>query len=111
KVNTVPAVSANNWVGSWAEDTNTPTPTVLVSISRSQKAAGQFAVEIVERVDPRFNIKFEAAADPVTTQTSHVFPFTGNVFGTVRPWVSHPFSPTDLRVAVVPKALTSPTSV
>ncbi|HKF22924.1 MAG TPA: hypothetical protein VKE93_15235 [Candidatus Angelobacter sp.] len=97
QVSLVPSQS-KNWPGTWAEDPNTPTPIITVAITPSQKAAGSYSVEIVERVDPRFNIQFQAAADPVAPHTVHVPLFNGNVMGKVRSWVEHPLAPTQLSV-------------
>lgn len=105
QVDTVPSVSADGWVGSWAEDSTTPVPIITIMISPSQKSTGQLAVRINEHVDPRFDVRFVAAADPVQPHKTGVFPFTGNVFGTVRPWVNHPLTPTELSVAAVSKRL------
>jgi hypothetical protein len=98
QVNEAPSLSSKSWPGTWAEDFNTPTPIITVAISPSQKAAGQYAVQIIERVDHRFDIQFQAAADPVAPHTVRLPPRTGNTLGHVRPWVDHPLAPTQLGV-------------
>jgi hypothetical protein len=95
-VTVAPSQGSGDFTGSWAEDSSTPVPIITVVIEASKKAAGQYAVRIIEKVDPRFGVTFEAEADPVAPSVIGVFPYLGNVFGTVRPWVEHPLTPTEM---------------
>lgn len=109
-VETAPATgeSAENWLGTWAEDSYTSTPIITLIIARSMAASGTYAVSVREHVDRRFDATFEAS-DQVELPESVVVPiFGGNVFGTVRPWLSHPLSPGDLQAHVQKLALAHP---
>lgn len=95
-----PAVGASmdKWIDTWAEDSLTPTPRIVVRIERSLKASGLLHVTAHEVVDQRFNAVYDAAADPISPdEREHAFQYTGNVFGTIRPWLSNPVAPGDLR--------------
>ncbi len=86
------------WFGRWAEDSYTPTPIIVVTIARSTAASGLMEVTITEYVDRRFDAKFEAADSTLSPHNQTVLNFTGNVFATVRPWLSRTLGPADLYV-------------
>jgi hypothetical protein len=84
------------WFGTWAEDSYTPTPIIVVTIARSTAASGLMEVTITEHVDRRFDATFEVSNSTLSPHNQNVFIFTGNVFATVRPWLSHSLSPANL---------------
>jgi hypothetical protein len=96
----VPSVneSPDNWLGRWAEDPLSPYPRIHVSVARSTAASGLYSVSVREEIDRRFNLVFEAKADPIAPRALQLLPYSGNVFGEVQPWHSHPVSPGALQV-------------
>jgi hypothetical protein len=93
---------AESWLHGWAEDPNSPSPLIRVTIEPTRVAADipavspLMAVTIREDIDLRFTARFEAADDPVSAQLATLPLFQGNVFGTVKPWLSSELGPGDL---------------
>ncbi|MCA1818260.1 MAG: hypothetical protein LC746_18105, partial [Acidobacteria bacterium] len=84
------------------EDSNTSTPIIRCFIRRSPanrvtRARNTLDVSITEIVDRRFGAQFTADAYRLTPQAAIPSPFTGNVFGSIRPW-HHGFAPGELSV-------------
>jgi hypothetical protein len=98
KVVAVPSAgeSADSWLGTWAEDTYTATPIVLVTIARSTAASGAYAITVEEHIDRRYDAQFQAVDAVETVESALAAPYLGNVFGTLKPWLSNVVSPGDL---------------
>ena len=94
--------SLDTWLGTWAEDSYTPTPIIVVTIARSTAASGLLEVTITEQVDRRFDARFEASNNTLSPHNKRVFTFIDNVFAHVRPWTSLPVSPADVHVQISP---------
>jgi len=96
----IPSVneSPSNWIGQWANDPISPTPLIKVEVASSTTASGLFSVTVEEKVDKRFNIVFEAKADPISPITLQLLPYSGDVPGAIQPWFSKPVSPGALQV-------------
>ena len=95
KIETSPGIgiTADAWLGTWAEDPYTATPRIIVRISRSLAASGTYKAEVDEYIDRRFDIKFEAKKDLLTPKEKMVLPLVGDdVFGTLRPWITGTFT-------------------
>jgi hypothetical protein len=95
------------WSGTWAEDGNTPTPIVAITISEARPPRPPdhtkigplvaYSVDIKERIDPRFHdVEFDGGGSALVPVAQRVGPFTGNVFGSVKPWAHLPTSPGEL---------------
>ena len=91
KVDASPALKQplDAWLGTWAEDSKTPTPRIRCFIRRSPasrvaRASNTLDVSINEIVDGRFGAQFTADAFRLTPQAVIPSPFTGNDFGEIR---------------------------
>jgi len=89
--------SSDLWLGTWAEDPNTPTPIDKVVVSKSLRASSLYSVEITERVDPIRDVVYQTGKDPISVHPAHVVPFVADVFGALRPWLAYPVAPTGIR--------------
>ena len=97
----------DSWIGTWAEDPQTPTPIIKCFISRSpvmRAARGikTLDVSIIEEVDRRYGAQFNAKAFKLTPKAVTVFPFTSDVFGHLLPWHNH-LKPGNLTVRMFPR--------
>ena len=107
-VDTVPAtgLSLEGWVGTWCEDSTTPTPRIVVTLGdvRRSRIDNKQVVDITirEDVDLRYGARFTAVAIGASAEQAHVVPFTGNVFGSIKPLATHAVAPGDLKVVHVP---------
>ena len=97
------SLSPAPWIGKWAEDSNTPTPIILVDIEPPLRESGSLSMTIVEQVDRRFGAVFDSGGDVLLPHTGSVFLFLGNVFASVRPLFHPTFRPGDLKMVTLPK--------
>lgn len=100
EVTLVPATdeTLDAWLGTWAEDSSTTTPIIIVSITRSTAASGLLEAEITEHVDRRFDATFVASNATLSPHTRKAPIFLDDVFAHIRPWTSLPVNPAHVHV-------------